>query len=75
MSLTAEDGSSHGAMSPGQTRCLRSLALEASYEFGFGSDRHQATGAEEGQRRKTHAAEASEKLDTAASNSADAAAG
>ena len=43
--------------------------------LGFSAGRHEATGAEEGQRRKTHAAEASETLDTAASYSAEAVAG
>jgi hypothetical protein len=55
---------------PSQRLCRRS-----DKRFGLGANRHQATGAEEGQRRKTHAAEAGEKLDTAASYSADAAAG
>ena len=43
--------------------------------FGLGAGRHEATGAEEGQRRKTHAAEASETLDTAASYNVETAAG
>src|SRR5512133_4387285 len=50
-------------------------AKGCAQRFGLGASRHQATGAEEGQRRQTHAAEASEKLETAASYSADAAAG
>ena len=50
-------------------------AVPADKRFGLGAGRHEATGAEEGQRRKTHAAEAGEKLDTAASYSAEAATG
>jgi uncharacterized protein len=50
-------------------------AVRGDRRLGLGAGRHEATGAEEGQRRKTHAAEASEKLDTAASYGADAAAG
>ena len=53
----------------------KGCARRSDKRFGLGADRHEATGAEEGQRRKTHAAEASEKLDTAASYSAEAAAG
>src|SRR5262249_62363560 len=52
-----------------------SPAKDCARRVGLGPSRHQARGAEEGQRWKTHATEASEKLDTAAGYSADAAAG
>ena len=50
-------------------------AKGCAQRFGLGAGRHQATGAEEGQRWKTHAAEAGEKLDTAGSYGSEAAAG
>jgi hypothetical protein len=56
-------------------RTRRIDARGCAQRFCLDAGRHQATGAEEGQRRKTHATEASEKLDTAASYNADAAAG